>query len=130
MPVNRETRNETTQEMAARSASMTALRTFRQPMIAYIQSGLEDNEKLVRIMAAEMLGLLGDPGSADSLKPLLADSDRDLRFVAGQALEAIRSRGTETPLHYADPCGNCTIRLVAEEALDRLKIFQETARTR
>jgi len=108
-------------EAAALSVSMMALKKFQQPMVEYLLSGLEENDKWVRVLAAEMLGTIGDSRSAEHLKPLLADRDRDLRIMAARSLSMIRSPGMGSVLSPADNCENCLIRLMADEALERLK---------
>jgi len=114
-------KTETAMETAAVSVSLAAIKKFRQPMIEYLKSGLEDNDKWVRVMAAEMLGAVGDHHSAAHLKPLLADRDRDLRIVAAKSLAMIHSPHEFFALSQVDNCENCMIRLVADEALERLK---------
>ena len=108
--------------------STIAVKKFRQPLIAYLMSGLEDNDKWVRVMALQMLGVIGDQSSAESLKPFLVTSDRDLRIIAARSLAMIHSPHmafTPSPL---DNCENCMVRLVADEALKRLKFGNEIAR--
>lgn len=113
--------SETKRMATSLSASMRAMKTFRQPLVDYLISGLEDNDKWVRVMAAEMLGILGDSHSAEHLKPLLAGWDSDLRIVAAKSLAMIRSPRSAFALSQADNCGHCMIRLVANEALEKLK---------
>ena len=115
-------------EAAALSDSATAIRKFRQPMIEYLQSSLEDNDKWVRVMAAEILGFVGDNTSAGHLKPLLATGDKDLRTAAARSLSMIHSPAMAFSLNRVDNCENCMIRLVANEALEKLKDGNETAR--
>lgn len=119
--MNRDIKSETAMEVAALTVSMMAVKKFQQPMVEYLLSGLEENDKWVRVMAAEMLGAIGDRRSAEHLKPLLADGDKDLRIVAAKSLAMIRSPGGVFALSQADNCENCMIRLVADEALERLK---------
>ncbi len=97
----------------------SAVHRFRKPLVEYLISGLEQEDKWVRILAADMLGNTGDPRALDYLKPLLADRDRDLRTVSAQAVETILSR--QGPGSCQDPCSNCMIRIIAEEALVRNK---------
>ena len=89
--MNENERGKPALEVAAQSVSTLAIRKFRQPMIEYLQSGLEDNDKWVQVMAAEMLGFVGDHASADCLKTLLATRDKDLRTVAARSLAMIHS---------------------------------------
>lgn len=107
--------------------SRKAVHKFRQPLVEYLISGLDDNDKWVRVMAAEMLGALGDPHSAQSLQPLLAGWDSDLRLVAARSLARIRSPQSSV-IPPALSCDHCMIRLVADEALTRLKLEQDSER--
>jgi len=109
---------------------MTSMKKFRQPLVEYLVSGLEDNDRWVRIMAAELLGTLGDASIAGHLKPLLADRDQDLRIVAAKSLAMIRSPKVIFSLTQADYCENCMIRLVADEALQKLTTEKQDARSR
>ena len=111
--------------MDSRSVSVSAVRKFRQPLVEYLISGLDDNDKWVRVMAAEMLGALGDPHSARALQPLLAGWDSDLRLAASRSLARIRSPQSAT-IPQALSCDYCMIRLVADEALTRLKLEQDS----
>lgn len=119
--MNSEVKSETERMATSLSASLKSMRTFRQPLVDYLISGLEDNDKWVRVMAAEMLGTLGDSRSAEHLKPLLAGWDSDLRIVAAKSLAMIRSPRSAFALSQADNCEHCMIRLVAYEALEKLK---------
>ncbi|PKG33145.1 HEAT repeat domain-containing protein, partial [Methanoregula sp.] len=101
---------------------------FRQPLVEYLIRGLDDNDKWVRVMAAEMLGALGDPHSARFLQPLLAGWDSDLRLVAARSLARIRSPQSAV-IPPALSCDHCMIRLVADEALTRLKLEQGSEHT-
>ncbi len=108
-------------ETAAQSASERAMHQFRQPLIEYLVSSLEVDDKWVRIMALEMLGMIGDARSAGHVQPLLADRDRDLRTAAAKSLALLCSaEGTPGRLP-SDNCGDCMIRLLASEALEQLK---------
>jgi hypothetical protein len=99
----------------------TEVTRFRKPLVDYLISGLEVNDKWVRILAADMLGSLGDPRAVEHLKPLLVDHDRDLRLISAQAMDMIHS-GRAAPSHsQPDQCTGCMIRLIAEEALTQQK---------
>ncbi len=93
--------------------SAIAMTRFRKPLVDYLISGLEENDKWVRIFAADMLGSAGDPRAVEYLKPLLVDSDRDLRIISARATETIHSQ--------QDHCASCMIRLIAEEALTQAR---------
>jgi|WetSurMetagenome_2_1015567.scaffolds.fasta_scaffold52169_3 hypothetical protein len=126
--MNRDLQNETSNEAAALAVSIMAMKKFQQPLVEYLLSGLEDNDKWVRMMAADMLGTIGDPGVAGRLRPLLADKDRDMRTIAAKSLAMIGSPNVVFTVKQVDHCENCMIRLVADEALERLKSGQEDAR--
>jgi hypothetical protein len=101
--------------------SAMAMTRFRKPLVDYLISGLEENDKWVRIFAADMLGSAGDPRAVEYLKPLLVDRDRDLRIIAAQATEAIYSQQAAVSRSKKDHCATCMIRLIAEEALTQAK---------
>lgn len=94
---------------------------FRKPLVNYLVSGLEENDKWVRIFAADMLGNAGDPRAVGCLKPLLVDRDQDIRAASARAMEMILSRQTDVPHSQPDRCESCMIRLIAEEALTKQK---------
>ena len=98
-------------------SSATAVTRFRKPLVDYLISGLEENDKWVRILAADMLGSAGDPRAVQYLKPLLVDRDRDLRIISAQAMEMIHSQQPVIYRSQPDHCATCMIRLIAEEAL-------------
>lgn len=102
-------------------SSAVAVTRFKKPLVEYLLSGLEENDKWVRILAADMLGSTGDPRAVEYLKPLLVDRDRDIRTIAAQALEMINTRQSEVSRPQPDQCAACMIRLIAEEALIRHK---------
>ena len=72
--------------------SASAVTRFRKPLVDYLISGLEENDKWVRILAIDMLGSAGDPRAVEYLKPLLVDRDRDLRTISAQAMDMIHSQ--------------------------------------
>ena len=101
--------------------SVTAVNRFRKPLVDYLISGLEENDKWVRILAADLLGSAGDPRATEYLKPLLADRDRDLRIISAQAMDMIHSQQAAVFRSQPDHCASCMIRLIAEEALTKQK---------
>jgi HEAT repeat protein len=119
--------------MAGRDAgilvsSENAVSRFRRPLVDYLVSGLEENDKWIRILAADMLGCVGDPRTVEYLKPLLADHDRDLRLIAAHAIDMIGSQRAALTRSEPDHCASCMIRYIAEEALMRQKSRDENAR--
>jgi len=113
------TKKMTDADMGAPISSETAMTRFRKPLIDYLISGLEENDKWVRIFAAEMLGSAGDPRAVEYLKPLLVDRDPDLRTISVQVLDMIPPQQTALSRLLPDRCTSCMIRLIAEEALMR-----------
>jgi HEAT repeat protein len=55
-------------------------------LTAELANALADPMPAVRIMAADLLGRLGDPSSTEALQPLLADSDPAVRAAAVRAM--------------------------------------------
>jgi HEAT repeat protein len=101
--------------------SATAMTRFRKPLVDYLISGLEENDKWVRILAIDMLGTAGDPRAVEYLKPLLVDRDQDLRIISAHAMEMIYSQQAAVSRSQPDHCATCMIRLIAEEALTHTK---------
>jgi HEAT repeat protein len=101
--------------------SATALKKFRRPLVEYLISGLEVNDKGVRILAVDMLGASGDTRAIESLKPLVIDWDPDVRTAAKKSLEMICPGAVPFAGSRGDNCGNCMIRIIATEALEQLK---------
>jgi hypothetical protein len=99
----------------------SAVARFRKPLVDYLISGLEENDKWVRILAIDMLGGAGDPRAVGYLKPLLVDRDRDLRTISAQAMDMIHSQQAIVSRSQPDRCASCMIRFIAEEALTQAK---------
>jgi hypothetical protein len=102
-------------------SSQSAVNRFRKPLVDYLISGLEENDKWVRILAIDMLGSAGDPRAVEYLKPLLVDRDRDLRTISAQAMDMIHSQQAIVSGSQPDRCACCMIRLIAEEALTQAR---------
>jgi len=98
-----------------------ALQIFRGPLFAYLVSGLDAENKWVRVKAAAMLGSLGDPGAARYLKPLAVDADTDLRTISRRSLSMLYPGRDFSVFGGSDACGGCMIRFIAEEALAHQK---------
>lgn len=105
-----------------------AVSRFRRPLVDYLVSGLEESDKWVRILAADILGCVGDPRSVEYLKPLLADRDQDIRIIAAHSIDMIDSQRTALTRSEPDHCASCMIRYIAEEALIKQKSRDENAR--
>jgi HEAT repeat protein len=98
-------------------SSASAVTRFRKPLVDYLISGLEENDKWVRILAIDLLGSAGDLRAVEYLKPLLVDRDRDLRTISARATNMIHSQQAAISRLQPDPCASCMIRIIAEEAL-------------
>ena len=96
-----------------------ALRKFRAPLIEYLISSLEEKNKWVRIMAIETLGSVGDLRAVEALEPFLVDKDPDIRTISTRAFYQIQGQSGIPVFTEQGGCGNCMIRLVAEEALKK-----------
>ncbi|MGB8309107.1 MAG: HEAT repeat domain-containing protein [Methanoregula sp.] len=94
-----------------------AVKKFQKPLFEYLISGLNAEDKWVRVMAAGMLGALGDPGATAHLKPLAVDRDADLREISRNSLKMLASGYAFLGTGRQDPCDSCMIRIIAEEAL-------------
>jgi len=103
--------------MPGTRATADAVKKFRGPLIEYLLSGLEENNKWIRVMAADLLGSIGDQRTINSLVPLTVDKDPDIRAVSARAVSMISSHRNFETVSGADNCGNCTIRLIAEELI-------------
>jgi HEAT repeat protein len=101
--------------------SASAVTRFRKPLVDYLISGLEENDKWVRILAIDLLGSAGDPRAVVYLKPLLVDRDRDLRTISAKAMDMIHSQQDVVSRSQPDRCASCMIRFIAEEALTQGK---------
>jgi HEAT repeat protein len=101
--------------------SVTELEKFRRPLLEYLTSSLEHEDKWVRYMAVDMLGALGDPQAIRHLMPLIVSEDQNLRAVALQSLETIEDFQI-TPVSWGSAeCNGCLIRNIAEEAMAQLR---------
>lgn len=96
---------------------VSAVTRFRKPLVDYLISGLEEDDKWVRILAIDLLGSAGDIRAVEYLKPLLVDRDRDLRTITARAMDMIHTQQAVVSRPQPDLCASCMIRLIAEEAL-------------
>jgi HEAT repeat protein len=119
--MNSDTGKKTGGDEGVMMSSASAVNRFRKPLVDYLISGLEENDKWVRILAADMLGSAGDPRAAEYLKPLLVDRDQDLRIISAQAMDMIHSQQAVISRSQPDRCASCMIRFIAEEALTQAK---------
>ncbi len=101
--------------------SLSEVTRFRKPLVDYLISGLEEDDKWVRILAIDMLGSAGDPRAVEHLKLFLVDRDRDLRIISTRAMDMIQSQPAVISRSQPDHCASCMIRLIAEEALTQAR---------
>ena len=104
-------------EEGPRAPSVSAVARFKKPLVEYLLSGLEEEDKWVRILAVDLLGSIGDTRAIPALEPLLADRDPDIRTIASRALSRIQDFPDPETISSPGSCGSCMIRLIAEEAL-------------
>ena len=119
--MNSDTEKRTGGDGGVMVSSASAVTRFRKPLVDYLISGLEENDKWVRILAIDMLGSAGDARAVEYLKPLLVDRDRDLRIISAQAMDMIHSQQVVISRSQPDRCASCMIRFIAEEALTQSK---------
>jgi hypothetical protein len=120
--MNSDTEKRTGGDGGVMVSSASAVTRFRKPLVDYLISGLEENDKWVRILAIDMLGSAGDARAVEYLKPLLVDRDRDLRIISAQAMDMIHSQQAVISRSQPDRCASCMIRFIAEEALTQAKL--------
>ncbi|MDH7510486.1 MAG: HEAT repeat domain-containing protein [Methanolinea sp.] len=92
-----------------------------QPAVDYLLLALKDEDKRVRIAAANALCDVGDARCVDALIILLSDGDKDIRFVAASLLGKIGDPRAREPLSRACADENCFVRIMAKEALHRIR---------
>ncbi len=86
-----------------RSETARVLRTVLEPeSVPVLIHALNDRNYVVRINAAEALGLLGDPGAEEGLRSALKDVNRDVRSAARGALERME-RNRRSAVSRTDP---------------------------
>lgn len=91
-----------------------------QPAVDYLILALNDEDKRVRIAAAQALGEIDDCRSVEPLISMLGDRDRDIRFISALNLGKIGDFRAIEPLTRACGDENCYVRITAKEALHRL----------
>jgi HEAT repeat protein len=119
--MNSTTGKKTGGDEGVRVSSALAVTRFRKPLVDYLISGLEENDKWVRVLAIDLLGSTGDLRAVEYLKPLLVDRDRDLRMISARAMDMIHSQQAAISRSQPDPCASCMIRIIAEEALTQTR---------
>jgi HEAT repeat protein len=92
-----------------------------QPAVDFLLLALKDEDKRVRIAAANALCDIGDARCVDALITLLSDGDKDIRFVSASLLGKIGDPRAREPLSRACADDNCFVRIMAREALHRIR---------
>lgn len=92
-----------------------------QPAVDYLLLALNDEDKRVRIAAANALCNIGDARCVEALIALLSDRDKDIRFVSASLLGRIGDPRAREPLTRACADENCFVRIMAKESLLRIR---------
>jgi len=92
-----------------------------QPAVDFLLLALKDEDKRVKIAAANALCDIGDDRCVDALIALLSDGDKDIRFVSASLLGKIGDPRAREPLTRACADENCFVRIMAKEALHRIR---------
>jgi len=96
-----------------------ALKKFRDPLYEYLLSGLEMENKWIKVLSLDTLGAVGDIRAISAIRPLLVDEDPDIRLIAGRVFARISDGRNGQTVQPQGNCSSCLIRLVADEALRR-----------
>ncbi len=92
-----------------------------QPAVDFLLLALKDGDKRVKIAAANALCDIGDARCVDALIALLSDGDKDIRFVSASLLGKTGDPRAREPLTRACADENCFVRIMAKEALHRIR---------
>ena len=89
----------------------------RKPKMDVLIGLLQSDSEVVRCLAAQALGRIGEPCALPPLLPLLGDEDEDVRFDAVEALGRLGDSRAVEPLCalYHDP-GSADLKVAAVEA--------------
>ena len=91
------------------------------PAVDFLLLALKEDDKRVRIAAARALCEIGDRRCIDALITLLSDSDKDIRFISASLLGKTGDPAAREPLFRACTDDNCFVRLMAKDALSRIR---------
>ncbi|MDT8357653.1 MAG: HEAT repeat domain-containing protein [Methanomicrobiaceae archaeon] len=105
----------------ARWKQVPEMQKFGPSAIEYLVKALGDDDKWVRLLAADVLGDIGDVAAAKPLVEMLKDQDQDVRFIAAGALGKIPEQKSIESLEQICTSDNCFVRIAAEESIERLK---------
>jgi HEAT repeat protein len=101
------------------------LTLFGRKAFEYLVISLWDQDKWVRIAAADSLADLKDTRSYQFLVTLLNDTDNDVRFAAAASLGKLGDTRALGPLRSACSDRNYYVRQVAKQSLDKLSVAGE-----
>jgi HEAT repeat protein len=93
---------------------------FGRKAFEYLVISLWDQDKWVRIAAADALADLKDTRSYQFLVTLLNDNDNDVRFAAAASLGKLGDARALGPLKCACSDRNYYVRQVAKQSLDKI----------
>ena len=96
------------------------LTLFGRKAFEYLVISLWDQDKWVRIAAADALAELQDIRAYRYLVSMLNDADQDVRFAVAGSLGKLGDRRAVGPLRCACNDGNYFVRQVAKESLGML----------
>ena len=99
---------------------------FGRKAFEYLVISLWDQDKWVRIAAADALADIHDPRSLRFLVSLMKDSDNDVRFSAAVSLGKLGDPRALGPLKYACGDRNYYVRQAAKHAIESLTAATES----
>ena len=99
---------------------------FGRKAFEYLVISLWDQDKWVRIAAADALADIHDPRSLRFLVSLMKDSDNDVRFAAAVSLGKFGDPRALGPLKYACGDRNYYVRQAAKHAIESLSPATES----
>ena len=105
------------------------LTLFGRKAFEYLVISLWDQDKWVRIAAADSLADLKDARSYRFLVTLLNDTDNDVRFAAAASLGKLGDTRALGPLKSACSDRNYYVRQVAKQSLEKLSLTGEQTMT-
>src|SRR5271157_2112401 len=102
------------------------LTLFGRMAFEYLIISLWDQDKWVRIAAADALADMQDTRAYQFLVPMLNDTDQDIRFAVAASLGRLGDKRAVEPLKCACRDQNYYVRQVARESLEILSGNEDT----
>ena len=103
------------------STLVTVLERFGAHAVPAVAAALTHADAGVRAHAAEILGVIADPGCIPALTNALADDERDVRFAAVHALANIGGEAATDAMRPMRNDADTRVRALAANMLDRAK---------